>query len=270
MKKFFIIVFAVIVLVIIIISGLFYFFQEKVIFYPDKLPQDYKFKFRSNFSEINIETPDGKNLNGLLFKAEEPNELIFYLHGNAGALDSWGDIARIYTGMGYDIFMVDYRGFGKSTGSIKSEKQMHDDIQLAYNEMKKLYDEDSIVVMGFSIGTGMASRLAAHNNPRILILQAPYYSMTDLIQKIAPYTASVLIRYKLENYKYLQQCAMPVTIFHGDKDEVIGVDSSERLKEYLKPSDHLIILRETNHNGITMNEHYQEKLKELLQLYKTN
>lgn len=270
MKKFFIIVLAIVVLMTIIVSGLFYFFQEKVIFYPDKLPQDYKFKFRSNFREINIKTLDNKNLNGLLFKAEEPNGLIFYLHGNAGALDSWGDIARVYTAMGYDIFMIDYRGFGKSTGSIKSEKQMHDDIQLAYNEMKKLYDENSIIVMGFSIGTGMASRLAAHNNPRMLILQAPYYSMTDLIQKIAPYTAPFLIRYKLENYKYVQQCTIPVIIFHGDEDEVIGVDSSERLKEYLKPSDRLTILKGTNHNGITMNEHYQGELKELLQPYSAN
>lgn len=265
MKKILFILLIAIVAINIIMGGLFYFFQEKVIFYPDRLPQDYKFRFKNKFEEVNIVTPDGKSLNGLLFKADEDTKgLIFYLHGNAGALDSWGDIARLYTGMGYDIFMIDYRGFGKSTGAIKSEEQMHSDVKFAYDEMKKIYDENKIVVMGFSLGTGMASKLAAENKPHRLILQAPYYSMTGLIKNIAPITPGFLIRYRLENYKYLPLCTMPVTIFHGNSDEVINIESSLRLKEYLKPSDELIILEGENHNGITANEIYQEKLRELL------
>jgi len=264
MKKILIILVIVIVAINIVAGGLFYFFQEKMIFYPDKLPQDYKFKFKNKFEELNIVTPDGNTINGLLFKADEPKGLIFYLHGNAGALNAWGDISKLYTGMEYDIFMLDYRGFGKSTGSIKSEEQMHNDVQLAYDEMKKLYDEDKIVVIGFSVGTGMASKLAAENKPCRLILQAPYYSMTDLIRSIVPVTPPFLIRYRLENYKYIPLCTMPVTIFHGNMDEVINVESSLRLKEYLKPSDELVIVEGSNHNDITANEIYLQKLQEIL------
>lgn len=119
--------------------------------------------------------------------------------------------------------------------------------------------------MGFSIGTGMASRLAANNSPRMLIMQAPYYSLKELIRDIAPIAPPYLIRYKLENYKYLPQCSMPVTIFHGDKDEVININSSLRLKEYLKPTDSLIVLKGTGHNQITFNVDYIRSLKEILQ-----
>ncbi len=266
MKKVIIVILLILVALGLLIGVLFYFFQEKVIFYPDKLPKDHKFKFKNRFEEINIATPDGKNLNALLFKAENPQGLLFYLHGNGGALDSWGDISRLYTNMGYDIFMLDYRGFGKSTGSITSEEQMHEDVQLAYDKMKELYDEDHITVIGFSIGTGMASCLAAKNNPQRLILQAPYYSLEKLIQDISPIVPAFLIRYKLENYTYLPQCRMPVTIFHGNDDKVINIASSLKLKELLKPTDELVILEDTEHNEITANKDYQEKLREILQV----
>lgn len=262
----------VIIIILLAIAGisilaglLFYFFQEKVIFYPGKLSQDYKFRFRNEFEEINIPTSDGHTINSLLFRANNTKGLIFYLHGNADGLNVWGGIAEVYTALGYDIFMPDYRGYGKSTGSIYSEEQMHNDMQLAYDKMKELYGEDRIVVMGFSIGTGMASRLAANNSPRMLIMQAPYYSLKELIRDIAPIAPPYLIRYKLENYKYLPQCSMPVTIFHGDKDEVININSSLRLKEYLKPTDSLIVLKGTGHNQITFNVDYIRRLKEILQ-----
>src|SRR5688572_7214737 len=81
----------------ILICGLMYFFQEKLIFFPDKLQKDYKFNFTEKFEEIYITTADQKVLHGLLFKADSPKGLIFYLHGNGGAVDRWGDVAETYT-----------------------------------------------------------------------------------------------------------------------------------------------------------------------------
>src|SRR5918993_5029201 len=109
-----------------------YFNQEELIFFPTKLPANYTFSFSSNFEERYISTTNGK-LHGLLFKTgtDKPKGLIFYLHGNAGALDSWGEIADTYTNLNYDVFMLDYRGYGKSEGRISSEKQFHDDVQTA-------------------------------------------------------------------------------------------------------------------------------------------
>lgn len=142
----------------IILCISFYFFQEKLIFYPQKLDKNYRFSFNQNFEEINIKTEDGIILNSLLFKAKESKGLIFYLHGNAGALNSWGQIAPLYTGFGYDILFTDYRGFGKSGGNINSQSQLFSDTQEVYDKIKTRYDENRIVILGFSIGTGIASK----------------------------------------------------------------------------------------------------------------
>src|SRR5687767_8904963 len=112
-----------------------FFFQEKLIFFPEKLDRNHKFNFDQNFEELNIKTKDQKELNGLLFKSDDPKGLIFYLHGNAGSLDSWGEVANTFVDLNHDVFILDYRGFGKSEGSIKSQGQFYEDIQTAYDEM---------------------------------------------------------------------------------------------------------------------------------------
>jgi dipeptidyl aminopeptidase/acylaminoacyl peptidase len=89
-----------------------YFNQAEMVFIANKLPENYKFELNQKFEEITIPSFDNKKLNGLLFKTPQPKGLIFYLHGNAGSLDSWGNNAEIYTNFGYDIFFLDYRGFG--------------------------------------------------------------------------------------------------------------------------------------------------------------
>lgn len=93
-----------------------YFIQERLLFFPEKLPQNYRFAFTHDFEELKIEMEDEILLNGILFKIQNPKGLIFYLHGNAGSLRTWGEAAKIYTDMSYDLFMLDYRGYGKSEG----------------------------------------------------------------------------------------------------------------------------------------------------------
>lgn len=93
----------VIVVIHIGLCGFFYLFQERFIFHPTKLDQNYEFHFDQEFEEINIKTENNKSLNGILFKSDSTKGVIFYLHGNAGALNSWGQLAPLYTNMGYDI-----------------------------------------------------------------------------------------------------------------------------------------------------------------------
>src|SRR5687767_8882118 len=138
----------------LLLGGGLYFGQESMIFHPRKLAADFRFQYDSKFEELTLTAKDGTRLNGLLFKTDSAKGLVFYLHGNAGALDTWGDIADTYTSLHYDIFILDYRGFGKSEGEIKSEEQFYSDIQLAYDSMKNLYAENNIVIIGYSIGTG--------------------------------------------------------------------------------------------------------------------
>ena len=209
-------------------------------------------------------TKDNKKLNGLLFKANSSRGLIFYLHGNAGSLESWGQIAKTYTDLKYDLFMLDYRGYGKSEGTIKNEKQFHEDVQIAYDSLRKSYNENSIVVLGYSIGTGAATKLASSNHPRLLILQAPYFSLADLVKKNFKIIPSFLLKYKFETNRLIRNCKMPVIIFHGDMDEVIYYGSSLKLKVLFKAGDTLITIRGQSHNGISNNAQYLDALQNIL------
>lgn len=264
MKKLFLKTLKVILNLYVVICGLLFFFQEKMIFFPQKLARDYAFTFDQEYEEINIETPDQVLLNGLLFKADSSKGLIFYLHGNAGSLKRWGGISSTYAALQYDLFMLDYRGYGKSEGSIKSQDQLFLDVQAAYDEMLKRYPENKIVIIGFSLGSGIAAKLASVNYPKLLILEAPYYNLTDMMNYRYPFVPDFLLKYKLETNRYLEDCKMPVVIFHGTNDKVINYGSSLKLKEHFKPQDTLITLEGQEHNGIAKNVDYITALSEIL------
>jgi alpha-beta hydrolase superfamily lysophospholipase len=264
MKKSVLRIIKIVLLVYVSICVLLYFLQEKIIFLPEKLARDYRFNFNNEFAEVNIKTRDHISLNSLLFKSDSSRGLIFYLHGNAGSLRGWGKVAGAYTDMNYDVFMPDYRGYGKSDGKISSETQFFQDLQTAYDSMKLRYRESNIIVLGYSIGTGPACKIASGNHPKLLVLQAPYYSLTDMMRHNYPLVPTFLLKYKFETYKFIQACKMPIVIFHGDEDKVIHYNSSVRLREFLKASDTLITLKGQKHNGITDNQEYITEMKRIM------
>lgn len=264
-KKILIGIVALVALAYLGICVALWFYQEKLIFHPHPLAADYVFNYPSKHEEISITSYDGTKLHGLLFKADTSKGLVFYLHGNAGALDTWGDIAPIYNKLGYDIFILDYRGFGKSQGHLHSEEQVYKDIQAAYDVLQQRYSEDSTVIIGYSIGSGLAAELAATNKPKQLILQAPYYSLTDLGEQLYPaITPHFLNRYKFETFKFIQQTKAPVAIFHGTKDNVIYYGSALKLKEHFKAGDTLFTLPGAGHGHLNENEDYQRELQHIL------
>jgi uncharacterized protein len=130
---------------------------------------------------------------------------------------TWGEVAKTYTDLNYDVYMLDYRGYGKSEGMITNEELLYQDLQTVYDELKSKYDESKIVVLGYSIGTGLAAKIASVNNPKLLILQAPYYSLTDLMKHTFPIIPTFILKYKFETNKFLTDCKMPVIIFHGNR-----------------------------------------------------
>jgi len=243
---------------------LLYFIQEKMIFFPEKLAPNYTFRFQQPFEELYFSTPGKTRLHGLLFKSDSSRGMIFYLHGNAGSLRSWGEIAKLYTDLHYDLFMLDYRGYGKSEGTISNEQQIYDDVQFIYDSIKKRYNEKNIIVLGYSIGTGPATKLASTNHPQLLILQSPYYSLTDMMKHNFAMIPAFILKYKFNNNINLQNCSMPVVIFHGNKDEVIYYGSSLKLKALFKPADTLITLENQGHNGMSDNPYYRKVLQQMI------
>ncbi|MBO2010378.1 alpha/beta hydrolase [Hymenobacter negativus] len=255
---------AVLASLYVLICAVLYFKQERLLFAPTRLPANYQFHFPGQFEERWTTAADGTRLHGLLFRAPNSKGLLFYLHGNGGALDSWGDVAATYTALRYDVFLLDYRGYGKSGSYISNQAQMLNDVDAAYRQLLAEYPESQTVILGYSLGTGPATWLAARHQPRLLILQAPYYSMRDMAKQLYPFVPGFVLRYPMPTNEFIGQVKAPIVLFHGYRDEVITHTSTLRLKALLKPSDQLIILPGAGHNGMTDNLQYRQELARLL------
>lgn len=243
----------------------FYLNQEKFYFHPKTLTTDYQYHFDAEFEEINIPVAPNNTLNTLLFKSNNSKGVILYLHGNAGALHDWGMRSRLYTDNNYDILFVDYRGFGKNKNQLENEKMLHSDIQQVYNFLKTKYQESNIIVLGFSIGSGLAAKIAANNSPKLLILEAPYYSFKSLVKKIAPFVPEFLISYKIPTYEYLKKVTCPITIFHGKDDQLITPEeNSIQLQQLIPDNIDLHLIDDCNHNGIYKNYYYYKEMLNIL------
>jgi pimeloyl-ACP methyl ester carboxylesterase len=262
LKRFFKLLFILGIAGYLLICGLLYFYQENLLFFPEKLKQGYQFEFQNDFEERNIVTGSGNIINTLLFKKANSKGVIFYLHGNGGSLRSVGDVSQHFLPLGYDVFMIDYPGYGKSSSEITDEDELFEDIQDVYNDLKKVYSEDSIVVLGYSLGTGLAAKLASNNRPNKLVLHAPYYSMTYMMRLNYPYVPTFILKYDLATNIYLKNCKMPVYLFHGVDDGLIPVESSELLSKELDLP--LYRLTDQGHNNLAGNDEALLQLNEVL------
>jgi pimeloyl-ACP methyl ester carboxylesterase len=242
------------------------YFQEKLLFHPEEIPKSEKYTYDSDFEEKYYTVEKGVELNTLLFSADtvsENRKLVFFIHGNGENLKTLGGVASSFTDKGYDCFLYDYRGYGKSDGTIDSEARLFADAQILYAQMKQLYAEEDIVIVGYSIGTGIASWLASKNSPDKLILEAPYFSMKNMMENKYPIFPTFLLHYPLENDKHLKATNCRIYIFHGDKDEVVPFSSSQNLKK-MKPEITLTRLKGLGHTGFMKNAKYKEVLSEIL------
>lgn len=240
-----------------------YLIQEKLLFYPTKLPKEYQYKFNREFEEIDLKVEDRIEINTVLFKSNEPRGVILFFHGNGGSIDGWGQGADLYLENNYDIMYVDYRGYGKSDGKILSEKQLIKDSQIVYDYLKGIYKEEKIIVSGTSIGSGIAAQIAINNKPKKLILNSPYTSLESLIKEKVKVVPRFVMKYKLRTDEYIKEANLPIIMFHGDKDNLIPPDHSLRLKK-LNPKIELHILKGYGHNNITESPKLIAEMNEIL------
>lgn len=235
--------------------------QDQVLFKPKKLSEDHQFRAGQ---EIEIPVAEGISLNCLLVKEPNSKGVILYLHGNKGSIRRCLRQAQTMSGNQYDLFIVDYRGYGKSDGKIISEAQLFKDVQVVYDYLKQSYREDQIQIVGYSLGSGMASWLAAHNSPKRLLLVAPYVSFTDLKNHYIPFVPNFLVKFPLNNMAHLAAVKCPVTLFHGTNDEVIPFVSSKKLAQVNPTNIQLVTLEGEGHRGAIFNNVFRSTVRRML------
>lgn len=253
-----------IILGIALLSILAYFLQERFIFKPEKLRQDFTFRYDAPFREYFFDIEPGVRINALHFYRNEPRGLILYFHGNTRSIKGWARYARDFYRYNYDVVLVDYRGFGKSTGK-RSEKDMLADMQFVYDRLREQYSEDHLIVYGRSMGSGFATRLAADNNPRYLILDAPYYSFRKVVERFLPILpVRLVLRYHLRTDQWITRVKCHTYILHGTRDWLIPFRHSVALQQIRPERITLIRIPGGGHNNLPGFDDYHNFLRDIL------
>ena len=242
-----------------------YFLQEKFIFKPEKLKQDFVYKYDVPFEELFFDVEPGVRINGLHFTVDKPLGLVLYFHGNSRSIKGWAKYAKDFYRYKYDVVLVDYRGFGKSTGK-RSEKAMLNDMQFVYDTLTTTYHENHILVYGRSLGSGFATKIASDNKPRYLILDAPYFSFEKIVKRFLPFLPlRFVLRFHIRTDKWLPKVNCHTYIFHGTKDWLIPISHSEKLQSLSPGKTTLIRIHGGGHNNLPSFPEYHNFIRDILQ-----
>lgn len=243
-----------------------YGLQKHFMLQPNQLSDDYSYSFPTSFDELFLKAEDGAVINALHFRADtnDSKGIILYCHGNAGDLSRWGELYAEFLPQGYDLFIYDYRGYGKSKGPV-SEESYYKDTKLVYNHLRQDYNPDDIIIYGRSLGSAMATYLAAQVPCRKLILETPFSSVKDLFHAYYPFLPRIFFfRFSFDNKKYIQEVEEPVVIFQGTDDWIVPYSCAAKLKPFLTEHDRFITIEGGNHNNLSRSVKYQKELRQAL------
>ena len=247
------------------------FFQNDIIFQRKPLAEDYIFTFHRDSSqaklqEYYIKVEDKDSLNALLFKTTLPSKgLILYFHGNADNLQRWGRYAEDFTKLGYDILMIDYRGYGKSSGE-PLEKNLYTDALAVYQWSEANLKPSRYIFYGRSLGSAVASNLATAVTPYLLILETPFDELKGAVyEPVKPFLYFLPLHSSFSNKSFLPKVKCKKIIIHGTNDQVVPLSSAMRLKPLLEDGDQFIVIEGGSHRNLRDFQSFHQALAEMLE-----
>ena len=258
----------ILVVIYVAVGLLLYFLQDAILFHPVQLKRDHAYNFPEAHKDISIAINSTDTLNLVQFSHTDTvsRGVVLYFHGNRKNISWYAKYSSNFTKHGYDVLMIDYPGFGKSTGKL-TEKNMYYWALQAYKIAHSRFSADSIIIYGKSKGTGIAAQLASVRDCKRLILETPYYDFPAVVSRFFPvYPVRWMLHYQIPTYQYLQEVSAPITIFHGTSDGIVTYTNSRRLAPLLKPIDELVTIRGGSHNNLNDYALFHQKLDSVLEL----
>lgn len=256
-----------VILIYVGVCIVYYFIQEKFIFVPISADDFSNRKVILPFEEVLLDTPYEGQIHGLIFKHSEPKGLVFYLHGNTGSIKRWRFMAEDICKMGFDVFVIDYRGYGESRGK-RSEAYMHRDAEFCFEYISARYDIPKIIY-GRSLGCAFATKLASRHEPYKLVLETPFFNMIEIGQYYLPFLPTkFLLRYRFRSDIYIKQIHCPIHIFHGTSDVVVPYSSALKLFETAKNNGNnvaMTTLKKGKHGNLKKFNTFKRRLAEFLE-----
>ncbi len=251
----------VILFIYVVFSISIYFLQERILFHKQPITEKRLQEVRQNYpnaEELFLETSDNKQLHGwFLNKGKQARApLIIYFGGNAEEVSWLLDIS--YKFDKWAILLMNYRGYGLSQGK-PDEKKFYQDALLLYDTFseRKDVDKNNIVVMGRSLGTGVATYLASKRSVEGVILASPYDCIASVAKSTLPVTPpAFLIKHKFNSISRAPEINKNLLILIASEDQVIPVKHSKKLYDKWGGSKNIITIKNTDHNTISNSEEY--------------
>ena len=258
-----------------------YYGQEKILFHPVPVERNTTYDFGGQpYTEINLPYDKETNLNIIEFKVRDRSVpaagvvdsalpargVVLYFPGNKKNITRYAPYAADFTARGYEVWMMDYPGFGKSTG-IFSEQKLYDQALTLYKLARSRWQPSQIILYGKGLGTGVAAQLADIRDCRRLILESPYYSLVSVAGHYLPvYPWGRLLHYHFPTWSHLPAVTAPITIFEGSDDWATPYSNALRLKSLLKPGDEFVTIPGGGHNNLHDFPLFRQKLDSLMGL----
>lgn len=253
------------------LAAYLYLFQASYVYFPElptrrveNSPADVGLAFES----LQIATEDGETLDGWYVPAREPRATVLYLHGNGGNIGHRVEIIELFHRLGLAVLIVDYRGYGRSTGK-PGEAGTYRDAEAAWRyltETRRIPAGD-IVLYGESLGGAIAARLAQRRAPRALVLYATFTSIPDMAHELYPYQpTSLLVRYRYDTRAALASVRCPLLILHSREDEIVPYHHGQELLAAAPGPKWLVELRGGHNDApFVSRESFAKAVEEFLQ-----
>ncbi len=268
LKKIMLYVLGLIALVLFIV---FYarWFEWSNIYFPYKAIESTPDSIGLKYEDIYFRTPDGARLNGWFIPdGSSPRATVLFCHGNAGNISHRFDTIKIFNDLGLNVFIFDYRGYGKSTG-FPSEKGTYLDARAAYDYLltRKDVDKERIVVYGKSLGGAVGVELATRTGVCAVISDSTFTSTVDMGKEIYPFLPlETFITMKYDTLSRIGRLSVPTLVIHSENDEIVPFRHGRKLFEEAGGSKRFHRMRGGHNDAIIM---YGDEFKEGINTFLT-
>lgn len=234
------------------IAGYMYAYQDRLMYDPDPARTDPRAIGLAHAEEVTLAAADGTRLVAWYTPAREGAPTILFLHGKGGSLKGRTDRYRYYTGEGFGVLFLSWRGYGGSGGA-PSEPGFNQDADAAYDFlMARGVAPEKLFLVGESLGTGLAVQLAARKPVKAVALEAPYDSVAAVAaDRYWWLPVQYLIKDRFDALAAIGNVHVPILIHHGDADTTIPIVFGRRLFAAAREPKQFIELKDGTHNIFT-------------------
>lgn len=259
------------IIIIITILGLlwlyFFYFERKSIFYPTKRIDLTPDIIGLKYEDLYFDTTDAVKLNGWWIPAKNPRATLLFCHGNAGNIGDRVELIGLFNELNLNVFIFDYRGFGKSAGS-PNESGTYLDAMGTYNYVKEAKDvtEDRVIIFGKSIGGNIAIDLATKAKAALLISDSAFTSTVAMCKEVYPFLpAKLIVTQRYDALSKIGEVDMPKLIIHSKDDEIVPFHHGEELYRNAGEPKEFFVMEGLHNDAIsTFRSKYKKGIKDFL------